>query len=335
MLIVMKAGASRADVAAVEDKIRALGFTPNEIPGSTRLAIGITGNQGPLDPGMFTVMSGVADAVAVSKPWKLVSREVKPDDSFIDIGGACIGGGRFGVIAGPCAVESREQVDQAATAVKAAGAHFLRGGAFKPRTSPYAFQGMKEDGLKILADAREKTGLPIVTEVMEPALIGPVAEVADVLQIGSRNMQNFPLLRAAGQANRPILLKRGFAATIEEWLLAAEYILAAGNLQVMLCERGVRSFDPSTRNLLDLSCVPLLATLTHLPVLVDPSHGVGRSDLVETMSVAAVAAGADGLLIEMHPHPAQALTDAEQAISPQTLRSLVERAERVYAALHP
>jgi 3-deoxy-7-phosphoheptulonate synthase len=211
----------------------------------------------------------------------------------------------------------------------------LRGGAFKPRTSPYSFQGLGLDGLPLLARARAESGLPIVTEVMEPALVGPVAEVADVLQIGSRNMQNFPLLRAAGHANRPVLLKRGFAATIEEWLLAAEYILAAGNPNVMLCERGVRSFDPSTRNLLDLSCVPLLATLTHLPVLVDPSHGVGRSDLVEAMSVAAVAAGADGLLIEMHPHPTQSLTDAEQAISPQTLRSLIERADRVYAALHP
>jgi 3-deoxy-7-phosphoheptulonate synthase len=253
----------------------------------------------------------------------------------VRVGDAVIGAGRPVVIAGPCSVEGESQIIAAALAAREAGAQLLRGGVFKPRTSPYSFQGLGLDGLPLLARARAESGLPIVTEVMEPALVGPVAEVADVLQIGSRNMQNFPLLRAAGHANRPVLLKRGFAATIEEWLLAAEYILAAGNPNVMLCERGVRSFDPSTRNLLDLSCVPLLATLTHLPVLVDPSHGVGRSDLVEAMSVAAVAAGADGLLIEMHPHPTQSLTDAEQAISPQTLRSLIERADRVYAALHP
>ena len=251
------------------------------------------------------------------------------------VGNAVIGAGHPVVIAGPCSVEGESQIIEAALAAREAGAQLLRGGAFKPRTSPYSFQGLGLDGLPLLARARAESGLPIVTEVMEPALVGPVAEVADVLQIGSRNMQNFPLLRAAGHANRPVLLKRGFAATIEEWLLAAEYILAAGNPNVMLCERGVRSFDPSTRNLLDLSCVPLLATLTHLPVLVDPSHGVGRGDLVEAMSVAAVAAGADGLLIEMHPHPTQSLTDAEQAISPQTLRSLIDRADRVYAALHP
>jgi 3-deoxy-7-phosphoheptulonate synthase len=221
MLIVMKAGASRADIAAVEDKVRALGFVPNEIPGATRLAIGITGNQGPVDPGHFTNMAGVADAVPISKPWKLVSREVKPDDTFIDIGGARIGGGRFGVIAGPCAVESKEQVDRAATAVKAAGAHFLRGGAFKPRTSPYAFQGMKEDGLKILADAREKTGLPVVTEVMDTRDVELVARYADVLQVGARNMQNFSLLEAVGEQPKAVMLKRGLSATIQEFLMAS------------------------------------------------------------------------------------------------------------------
>ncbi|HEX8727802.1 MAG TPA: 3-deoxy-7-phosphoheptulonate synthase [Ktedonobacterales bacterium] len=275
------------------------------------------------------------DALTPSAPYRLASRAVYPEKTTVRVGNAVIGAGHPVVIAGPCSVEGESQIIEAALAAREAGAQLLRGGAFKPRTSPYAFQGLGLDGLPLLARARAESGLPIVTEVMEPALVGPVAEVADVLQIGSRNMQNFPLLRAAGHANRPVLLKRGFAATIEEWLLAAEYILAAGNPNVMLCERGVRSFDPSTRNLLDLSCVPLLATLTHLPVLVDPSHGVGRGDLVEAMSVAAVAAGADGLLIEMHPHPTQSLTDAEQAISPQTLRSLIDRADRVYAALHP
>ena len=324
MLIVMKAGASRADVAAVEDKIRALGFTPNEIPGSTRLAIGITGNQGPLDPGMFTVMSGVADAVPVSKPWKLVSREVKPDDSFIDIGGARIGGGRFGVIAGPCAVESREQVDEAATAVKAAGAHFLRGGAFKPRTSPYAFQGMKEDGLKILADARERTGLPIVTEVMDTRDVELVARYADVLQVGARNMQNFSLLEAVGAQPKAVMLKRGLSATIQEFLMAAEYIVKQGNYQVVLCERGIRTFETMTRNTLDLGSIPLIKRLTHLPIIVDPSHGTGDRASVPAMARAAVALGADGLTVEVHPQPEKALSDGAQSLTPAGFASLME-----------
>jgi len=324
MLIVMKAGASRADVAAVDDKIRALGFTPNEIPGSTRLAIGITGNQGPLDPGMFTVMSGVADAVPVSKPWKLVSREVKPDDSFIDIGGARIGGGRFGVIAGPCAVESREQVDEAATAVKAAGAHFLRGGAFKPRTSPYAFQGMKEDGLKILADARERTGLPIVTEVMDTRDVELVARYADVLQIGARNMQNFSLLEAVGAQPKAVMLKRGLSATIQEFLMAAEYIVKQGNYQVVLCERGIRTFETMTRNTLDLGSIPLIKRLTHLPIIVDPSHGTGDRASVPAMARAAVALGADGLMVEVHPQPEKALSDGAQSLTPAGFASLME-----------
>jgi 3-deoxy-7-phosphoheptulonate synthase len=275
------------------------------------------------------------DAAATpSASYRLASRVAYPEKTVVRVGEAHIGAGRPVVIAGPCSVENETQIIEAALAAREAGAQLLRGGAFKPRTSPYSFQGLGLEGLPLLARARAESGLPIVTEVMEPAMVAPVAEVADVLQIGSRNMQNFPLLRAAGHAGRPILLKRGFAATIEEWLLAAEYILMEGNPSVMLCERGVRSFDPSTRNLLDLSCVPLLAKLTHLPVLVDPSHGVGRSDLVEAMGIAAVAAGADGLIVEMHPHPEQALTDADQAISPETLRSLITRVDRVYAALH-
>jgi 3-deoxy-7-phosphoheptulonate synthase len=324
MLIVMKAGASRPDVSAVEERIRALGFTPNEIPGSTRLAIGITGNPGPLDSGIFTIMNGVAEAVAVSRPWKLVSREVKPDDSFIDVGGARIGGGRFGVIAGPCAVESREQLDQAATAVKAAGAHFLRGGAFKPRTSPYAFQGMKEEGLQILAEARAKTGLPIVTEVMDTRDVELVARYADVLQIGARNMQNFSLLEAVGGQPKAVMLKRGLSATIQELMMAAEYILKQGNYRVVLCERGIRTFETMTRNTLDLGSIPLIKRLTHLPIIVDPSHGTGDRASVPAMARAAVALGADGIMVEVHPDPDRALSDGPQSLTPAGFAALME-----------
>jgi len=323
MLIVMKAGASKDEVAAVEKKIRDLGFTPNDIPGATRLAIGITGNQGPLEPGLFTVMAGVADAVPVSKPWKLVSREVKPDDTSVKIGAAQIGGGRFGVIAGPCAVESREQVDTAATAVKAAGAHFLRGGAFKPRTSPYSFQGMKEDGLKILADARERTGLPIVTEVMDTRDVDLVARYADVLQVGARNMQNFSLLEAVGACGKAVMLKRGLSATIQEFLMAAEYIVKQGNYNVVLCERGIRTFETMTRNTLDLGSIPLIKRLTHLPIIVDPSHGTGDRASVPAMARAAVALGADGLMVEVHPQPEKALSDGPQSLTPDGFAKLM------------
>lgn len=279
--------------------------------------------------------SSASDDLPVSSaPYRLASRAFYPEKTVVHVGDAHIGAGRPVVIAGPCSVETEAQIIESALAAREAGAQLLRGGVFKPRTSPYSFQGLGLDGLPLLARARAESGLPVVTEVMEPGLVEPVAEVADVLQIGSRNMQNFPLLRAAGRSSRPVLLKRGFAATIEEWLLAAEYILSEGNPNVMLCERGVRSFDPSTRNLLDLGCVPLLGKLTHLPVLVDPSHGVGRSDLVEPMGVAAIAAGADGLIVEMHPRPSESLSDADQAITPATLRSLIDRADRVYAALH-
>jgi 3-deoxy-7-phosphoheptulonate synthase len=324
MLLVMKADASKEDVAAVEKRIRELGFSPNEIPGSTRLAIGITGNQGPVDAGIFTVMSGVADAVPVSKPWKLVSREVKPDDTVVKIAGAQIGGGRFGVIAGPCAVESREQVDTAATAVKAAGAHFLRGGAFKPRTSPYGFQGLKEEGLKILADARDRTGLPVVTEVMDTRDVELVARYADVLQIGARNMQNFSLLEAAGAQKKPVMLKRGLSATINEFLLAAEYILKQGNYSVVLCERGIRTFETMTRNTLDLGSIPLIKRLTHLPIIIDPSHGTGDRASVPALARAAVALGADGLMVEVHPQPEKALSDGPQSLTPEGFAKLME-----------
>ncbi len=273
------------------------------------------------------------DAVKSSTPYRLASREFHPAKTVVTVSGVRIGAGDPVVIAGPCSVESEAGIVEAALAARTAGAQLLRGGAFKPRTSPYSFQGLGLEGLPLLARARAESGLPIVTEVMEPAMVEPVGEVADMLQIGSRNMQNFALLRAVGRSSRPVLLKRGFAATIEEWLLAAEYILSEGNSQVILCERGVRSFDPMTRNLLDLTCVPLLATLTHLPVIVDPSHGVGRGDLVPAMGVAAIAAGADGLIVEMHPHPDAALTDADQAITPVALATMIARIELVSAAL--
>jgi 3-deoxy-7-phosphoheptulonate synthase len=271
----------------------------------------------------------------IETPYQLASRALHPDKTTIQVGDVTIGGAQPVVIAGPCAVESKAQILEAARAAKTAGAQMLRGGAFKPRTSPYSFQGLGLPGLRALTQAGRETGLPVVTEVMEPGLVATVAEYADVLQVGSRNMQNFPLLRAVGQVQRPVLLKRGFAATIEEWLLAAEYILLEGNTQVILCERGVRGFDPNTRNLLDLSAVPLLAQLTHLPVLVDPSHATGRADLVVPMGVAAIAAGADGLLVEMHPRPDAALSDAEQAITPGQLVTLIAQTNAVRAALAP
>jgi 3-deoxy-7-phosphoheptulonate synthase len=333
MLILMKADASKGDVEAVEKKIRELGFTPNDIPGATRLAIGITGNQGPVDAGIFTVMAGVADAVPVSKPWKLVSREVKPNDTFVKIGDAQIGGGRFGIIAGPCAVESREQVDEAAVAVKAAGAHFLRGGAFKPRTSPYAFQGMKEEGLKILAEARAKTGLPIVTEVMDTRDVELVGRYADVLQVGARNMQNFSLLEAVGGQPKAVMLKRGLSATINEFLMAAEYILKQGNYNVILCERGIRTFETMTRNTLDLGSIPLIKRLTHLPIIVDPSHGTGDRASVPALARAAVAMGADGLMIEVHPNPDKALSDGPQSLTPEGFAKLMESVRAIAAVV--
>jgi 3-deoxy-7-phosphoheptulonate synthase len=333
MLIVMKAGASPDDVAAVEARVRELGFTPNEVPGSTRLAIGITGNQGPLEPGLFNLMSGVAEAVPISRPWKLVSREVKPDDTVVKIGAGQFGGGKFGVIAGPCAVESHEQMQTTAIAVKKAGARFLRGGAFKPRTSPYAFQGLKEEGLRILADVREETGLPIVTEVLDTRDVELVARYADVLQIGARNMQNFSLLEAVGAQRRAVMLKRGLSATIQEFLMAAEYIVKQGNYNVILCERGIRTFETMTRNTLDLGSIPLIKRLTHLPIIVDPSHGTGDRLSVPAMARAAVALGADGLMVEVHPHPEKALSDGPQSLTPAQFATLMESVRAIAPAV--
>jgi 3-deoxy-7-phosphoheptulonate synthase len=292
--------------------------------------------QGAISPALrarLSGMPGVERLIEVSTPYQLASRVAQPERTIVRVGGVRIGGPQPVIVAGPCSVESEEQIVAAAQAARDAGADLLRGGAFKPRTSPYSFQGLGPEGLRLLERARAETGLPIVTEVLEPGLMSEVAERADMVQIGSRNMQNFPLLKAAGRCGRPVLLKRGFACTIEEWLLAAEYILAEGNGQVVLCERGVRGFDPATRNLLDLACVPLARRLTHLPILVDPSHGTGRRELILPLATAAIAAGADGVMVEMHPEPDASISDAAQTIGPEALRRLVRQTHTVAEAL--
>jgi len=333
MLVVMKPHATPADVAAVEAKIRSLGLVPHSISGAQRVAIGITGNKGALDPALFEGMPGVRDAIRVSQPFKLVSREVKAEDTVIDVGGVSIGGARIAVVAGPCSVESREQLLEAARAVKQAGATFLRGGAYKPRTSPYEFQGLAEEGLKLLALAREETGLKVVTEAMDAETLPLVAEYADVVQIGARNMQNFSLLKRLGTIGKPVLLKRGPSATVREWLMAAEYVVSHGNARVALCERGIRTFETATRNTLDLNAVPLLKSLTHLPVVVDPSHGVGLRAFVPAMARAGIAAGADGLIVEVHPCPERALSDGQQSLTPAEFASLMEQVRVIAGAV--
>ncbi len=333
MLVVMKQHATPEQVAAVEDRIRSLGLDPHAIPGAQRVAIGITGNKGALDPALFETMPGVADAIRVSQPFKLVSREVKEEDTVIDVDGVSLGGPAIRVMAGPCSVESREQLLEAAHAVKRAGATFLRGGAFKPRTSPYEFQGLGEEGLKLLALAREQTGLKVVTEVMDTDQLPMIAEYADVLQIGARNMQNFSLLRRVGATGKPVLLKRGPCATIKEWLMAAEYVVSEGNYRVALCERGIRTFETMTRNTLDLNAVPVLKALTHLPVIVDPSHGIGLRAHVPAMARAGVAAGADGLIVEVHPAPDRALSDGPQSLTPAEFADLMGQVRVIAGAV--
>ncbi|MEK7249396.1 MAG: 3-deoxy-7-phosphoheptulonate synthase, partial [Bacteroidota bacterium] len=328
-----KRDATREDIKKVKDKILALCYMPHEIPGTQRTAIGITGNKGKINPELFSMMHGVEDAVPVSKPYKLVGRDAKPDNSEIDVDGETIGGKEIAIIAGPCSVESWEQLIATAEAVKEAGAKFLRGGAFKPRTSPYAFQGMKEEGLVLLREAKEKTDLKIVTEAKDVLTLSAVAEIADVIQIGARNMQNFSLLEAVGDLRTPVMLKRGISATIEELLMSAEYILSRGNLNVILCERGIRTFEPYTRNTLDLNAIPVVKKLSHLPIIVDPSHGIGMWDGVSAMALAGVAAGADGLMIEVHPNPEAALSDGAQSLKPDRFRELMERVRLVAAAV--
>ena len=324
MLIVMDKDATPAQGDAVLERISGLGLKGHPMPGAQRVAIGITGNKGPLDPDAFRYLDGVVDAIPVSRPFKLVSREAKREDTVVSIDGVPVGGKRVAVIAGPCAVESEKQAMEIARLVAAAGATLYRGGAFKPRTSPYSFQGLGEPALKILKKVRDETGLRIVTEVLDTDSADLVAEYADCLQIGARNMQNFALLKKVGRMRKPVLLKRGMSATIEEFLLSAEYLLSGGNYEVVLCERGVRTFADHTRNTLDLSVVPYVKRISHLPIIVDPSHGTGKRLKVLPMSRAAIAAGSDGLLIEVHNHPEVALSDGPQALLPEMFAQLMD-----------
>jgi len=331
MLIVMDKDATPAQIEAVAVKIVALGFEAQPIPGGERVAIAILRNPGPVDPALFVDMPGVIQAIPVSRPYKLVSREIKREDTIIQLPGLEVGRGRFVVMAGPCAVESETQALTIAERVKAAGAKVFRGGAYKPRTSPYSYQGLGKKGLAVLKKVREETGLLIVTEAMDQDSLKLVAECADIIQIGARNMQNFSLLRRAGQAKKPVLLKRGMYATLEEWLMAAEYIMSEGNPQVILCERGVRAIGEHARNLLDLATIPAVRKESHLPIVVDPSHAAGRRDLVAPLARAAVAAGCDGLLIEVHHEPEKALSDGAQSLYPEQFQALM----RDLAGLRP
>lgn len=326
----MKQDATQSDIDRVVEVIEKLGFRPHTMPGAARTAIGITGNQGAVDPTHFENLSGVAEAIRVTKPYKLISKTLRPEKSVIRVGNAEIGGDELAVIAGPCAVESVEQVFEVAGMVARSGAKFFRGGAFKPRTSPYAFQGMGEEGLKILSDVREQFGLNIVTEAMDERGVDLVEKYGDCIQIGARNMQNFSLLKYVGQTRKPVLLKRGLSATLDEFLLAAEYIMAEGNYDVVLCERGIRTFANHARNTMDLSVIPAVHKMTHLPIIVDPSHGTGRNYMVNPLARAAVAVGADGLIIEVHPCPEEALCDGAQALTLEQYLELFTQIQAIH-----
>ncbi|MCC6749052.1 MAG: 3-deoxy-7-phosphoheptulonate synthase [Deltaproteobacteria bacterium] len=333
MVIIMEPHASPAQIEAVVRHAERLGLRAHLSPGAERTIIGLVGDGRLLDPPEFTMLEGVSNAVRVLEPYKLASRHSRPEGTRFPVGAVTAGGAELLLIAGPCSVESREQILETAHAVKEAGATALRGGAFKPRSSPYAFQGMGLEGLKLLAEAREATGLPVVTEVMGIEEIAPVVEYADVLQIGARNMQNFNLLKAVGQCRKPVLLKRGLMSTLEELLMSAEYILAQGNAQVMLCERGIRTFETYTRNTFDINAIPVLKHRTHLPVIADPSHATGQWQLVAAASRAAVAAGADGLIVEVHPAPERALSDGPQSLKPERFAELVREVRAVARAV--
>jgi 3-deoxy-7-phosphoheptulonate synthase len=333
MIVVMKQGATHAQIVNVTARVEQMGCRAHISEGKERTIIGIIGNGRPLDREQLERMDGVERTVPVLQPFKLASRDFHPQDTVVPVNGVAIGGKSLVVMAGPCAVEGREQLFEAAQAVRSAGAQMLRGGAFKPRTSPYSFQGLGEEGLKLLAAAREATGLPVVTEVMAPEQVPLVTTYADILQIGARNMQNYALLHAVGEAQRPVLLKRGMMSTVEELLMSAEYILSHGNDRILLCERGIRTFETYTRNTLDINAVPLLKQLSHLPVVVDPSHGTGRWELVAAVSKAAVAAGADGLIIEVHPHPSRAMSDGAQSLKPESFARLMEELRAVAQAV--
>jgi 3-deoxy-7-phosphoheptulonate synthase len=337
MLVVMQAHATEEQVRAVCERIESLGYRAHPMPGAGRTAIGITGNSGAIETGSLELMPGVIECIAVSKPYKLVGRELKPENTVVRIptpsGEVSFGGKAVGIVGGPCAIESREQTFTIAERIKAAGARLFRGGAYKPRTSPYSFQGLGEEGLKILAETRDKFGLGIITEAIDNESLDLVEKYADVIQIGARNMQNFSLLKRAGRARKPVLLKRGMSATLDEFLMAAEYIMSEGNYNVILCERGVRTFTDHTRNTLDLSVVPAVQRLSHLPIVVDPSHGTGRRNKVIPLSRASIAVGADGILVEVHHDPANALSDGPQSILPEEFSQLMHEARDIAAVL--
>jgi 3-deoxy-7-phosphoheptulonate synthase len=333
MIVIMDAQATVKEKSAVIARAEALGFKVHLSDGKERTIIGIIGNERQLEKDQIERMPGVERVVPVLKPFKVASREFKPENTSFAIGPHTVGGQDLIIMAGPCSVESRSQIIETAHAVKEAGAHVLRGGAFKPRSSPYAFQGLGEEGLKYMAEAREETGLPIITEVMEPAMVPLVCEYADILQIGARNMQNYALLHAVGKAQHPVLLKRGMSSLIEEWLMCAEYILSHGNTRVMLCERGIRTFEKYTRNTFDINAIAVAKHMSHLPIIADPSHATGKWEYVAAAAKAAVAAGADGLIIEVHPRPDEAMSDGLQSLKPEKFAALVREMRRVAEAV--
>lgn len=333
MIIVMEAHAGLEQIQQVSSKLEEKGFRVHLSQGVERTIIGAIGQRTAATMVLFETLPGVEKVVPIAQPFKMASRQFKPESSLIKVGEQIVGDGQVQIIAGPCAVEGRSLFMEVAQAVKEAGATMLRGGAFKPRTSPYSFQGLEKEGLEILAEARQITGLPVVTEVVDPRLVEEVADYVDVLQVGARNMQNFFLLRELGKIQKPVLLKRGPSATIEEWIMAAEYIISSGNHQVIMCERGIRSFENYTRNTLDLSAVPAIKQLTHLPIIVDPSHGTGKWKLVEPMALAAIGAGADGIMVEVHQNPSEALSDGPQSLTPENFARLVIRVKKMINAL--
>ena len=333
MLIVMEKTATPDQIKAVEAAVTARGYEARPIPGGERISIGVLRNKGAVDASLFLGLGGVKDVIPVTRPYKLVSRETRSEDTVVRVGDVAIGNGNMTIIAGPCAIESEAQALTIARHVKDAGAHMFRGGAFKPRTSPYSFQGLGQEGLEILAKVRHETGLPVVTEVMDMATFDQVESYADMIQIGTRNMQNFSLLRRAGRSPRPVILKRGMAATIDEWLWSAEYVLAEGNDKIVMCERGIRTFENSTQNTLDISAVPVVQARSHLPVIVDVTHSGGRRDLLVPLTKAGLATGADGIMIEVHPNPKEALVDGAQSLTPEDFADLMQSLKPIAAAV--
>lgn len=333
MIIIMKRNAPDTEIQRIIDEMRACKLQPMPLIGTERVVIAVIGDERGLDVAHLKSLPGVSDVMPVLQPYKLAARETKYEDTVIDINGVKIGGKQIVVMAGPCSVESEEQMNESAKAAKKAGATILRGGAFKPRTTPYSFQGMGEEGLKIMRTAADAHGLLVITELMDTRDVNLVAKYSDIVQIGTRNMQNFTLLKEIGKTQKPVLLKRGLSSTIKEWLLAAEYIMSEGNHYVMLCERGIRTFEPETRNTFDINAIPLVKELSHLPVIADPSHGTGKRNLVAPVARAAIAAGADGLIIEMHPHPDQAMTDGDQSVTPEMLMDMMKDLKKVAKAV--